>query len=189
MFQTYSSRFQYFDFHQPFCQPSWLTVADTVLQWLEDRHSALQAISFVDDIGLVVECDELKEGTRQLECIGRDTMQWESDNKVEFEISKTEVLLFSRRRKVLRAATDVVVRIGEQSFAIKQEATKWLGFWLDPKLTFNTHFEDKMAEQPSKSHQACTQYDFERIPLMHGPLSGPLARTDLGLCVTNLAYR
>jgi hypothetical protein len=82
----------------------------------------------VDDIGLVVECDELEEGTKHLEYIAKDTIQWGSDNEVEFEVSKTEVLLFSRRRKILRAATEVVVRIAEQSFAIKQEATKWLGF-------------------------------------------------------------
>lgn len=67
-------------------------------------------------------------------------MQCGSDNRVEFEVCKTEVLLFSRRRKVLQAARSVVVRIGEQSFAIKQEATKWLGFWLYSKPSFKTHF-------------------------------------------------
>jgi len=116
-----------------------------LFQWLEDRHSALQAISFVDDIGLVIECDGLEDGTRQLECIAKDTMQWGSDNRVEFEVSKTEVLLFSRRRKIIQAADKVVVRIGEQTFALKHEATKWLGFWLDSKLSFKTHFENRMA--------------------------------------------
>jgi retron-type reverse transcriptase len=37
-----------------------------LFQWLEDRHPTLQAISFVDDIGLVVECDELEEGTKRV---------------------------------------------------------------------------------------------------------------------------
>jgi hypothetical protein len=73
----------------------------------------LQAISFVDDIGLVVECSELGEGAGQLERIAGDAMRWGSDNKVKFEVSKTEVLVFSRRRKVLRAAKDAVIRIGE----------------------------------------------------------------------------
>ena len=82
----------------------------------------------MDDIGLVIECDGLEDGTRQLELIAKDTMQWGLDNKVEFEVSKTEVLLFSRRRKIFQAADKVVVRIGEQSFAIKHKATKWLGF-------------------------------------------------------------
>ena len=55
------------------------------------------------------------------------------------------MLVFSRRRKVLQAADQVVVRIGEQSFGIKHEATKWLGFWLDSKLSFKTHFENRIA--------------------------------------------
>jgi hypothetical protein len=46
-----------------------------MFQWLEDRHPMLQAISFVDDIGLVVEYSELGEGARQLKRIAGDVMQ------------------------------------------------------------------------------------------------------------------
>jgi retron-type reverse transcriptase len=42
-----------------------------LFQWLENRHSTLQAISFVDDIGLVIECDELEEGATRLAHIAR----------------------------------------------------------------------------------------------------------------------
>jgi hypothetical protein len=38
-----------------------------MFQWLEDRHPMLQAISFVDDIGVVTECDAVEGGTRRLE--------------------------------------------------------------------------------------------------------------------------
>jgi len=55
----------------------------------------------VDDVGLVIECHNLTNSTMQLEAIATDAIQWGSDNKVEFEVSKTEVLVFSRRRKVL----------------------------------------------------------------------------------------
>jgi hypothetical protein len=55
------------------------------------------------------------------------------------------VLLFSRRRKVLQAVREAVLSIREQSFSIKQETTRWLGFWLDSKLSFGTHFENRMA--------------------------------------------
>jgi hypothetical protein len=78
----------------------------------------------VDDIGLVVEGDELEEGTRQLARIARDVMRWGSANKVEFEVSKTEVLVFSRRRKVLQEAKDAVIQTGEQTFMINQGAIK-----------------------------------------------------------------
>jgi hypothetical protein len=60
-------------------------------------------------------------------------------------VSKTEVLIFSRSRKALQVAKQTVIRIGEQTFAINQDVTKWLRFWLDSKLTFKTHFENRIA--------------------------------------------
>jgi hypothetical protein len=117
----------------------------SMFSWLEARHPMLQATSFVDDIGLVIECSEVEEGARQLERIATDAIQWGSDNKVEFEVSKTEVLVFSRGRKVLQVAKEAAVRIGGQTFTIKREATKWPGFWLDPKLSFKTRFETRMT--------------------------------------------
>jgi hypothetical protein len=82
----------------------------------------LQVTSFVDDIGLVIQCDELEKGTRQLEHSAVDAMRWGSDNKVECEVSETKMLVFSRRPKVLLAARDTVVQIAEHTFVIKQRA-------------------------------------------------------------------
>jgi hypothetical protein len=152
-----------------------------MFQWLEDRHPMLQAISFVDDIGLVVECSELGEGAGQLERIAGDAMRWGSDNKVEFEVSKTEVLVFSRRRKVLRAAKDAVIRIGEQTFTIKLGATKWLSFWLDPKLSFQTHFESRMASAKGALQRVAS------LSKSNGGLSINLMRRVVVAAVTSVA--
>lgn len=62
-----------------------------LFQWLEDKHSILQTVSFVDDIGLLVECHDIGKGPRQLERIAKDTMKLGSDNKVDFEVSKRGV--------------------------------------------------------------------------------------------------
>jgi hypothetical protein len=108
-------------------------------------------------------------------------MQWGSDNKIELEVSKTEVLLFSRRRKVLQAADEVVVRIGEQSFKIKHEATKWLGFWLDPKLSFKTHFENRMASAKGARQRVAS------LSRSNGGLSINLMRRVVVAAVTSVA--
>jgi hypothetical protein len=130
---------------------------------------------------LVIECDELEEGATRLARIARDTMQWGLDNKVEFEVSETEVLLFGRRRKVVQAAKSAVVRIGEQSFAIKQEATKWLGFWLDSKLSFRTHFENRMASAKGALHRVAS------LSRSNGGLSIDLMRRAIVAAVTSVA--
>jgi hypothetical protein len=152
-----------------------------MFQWLEDRHPMLQTISFVDDIGLVVECDELGRGTMQLECIATDAMRWGSDNKVEFEVSKTEVLVFGRRRKVLQKARNAVVRVGEQTFKINQGATKWLGLWLDPKLSFKTHFEKRMASAKGALQRVAS------LSSSNGGLSVSLMRRVVVAAVTSVA--
>jgi hypothetical protein len=152
-----------------------------MFQWLEDRHPRLSAISFVDDVGLVTECHDLDDGTTQLEKIARDAIQWGSNNKVEFEVSKTEVLVFSRRRKILQAAKLATVRIGQQTFTIKQDATRWLGFWLDPKLSFKTHFENRMASAKGALQQVSS------LSRSNGGLSVNLMRRVVMAAVTSVA--
>jgi len=141
----------------------------------------LQAISFVDDVGLVIECHNLSDGTMQLEAIAMDAIQWGSDNKVEFEVSKTEVLIFSRRRKVLQDVRSVAVRIGEQTFTIKQKATRWLGFWLDSKLSFKTHFENRMASARGALQRV------SGLSMSNGGLSVNLMRRVVVAAVTSVA--
>ena len=152
-----------------------------MFQWLEDRHPRLQAISFVDDIGLVLECNDLEEGTWRLEHIARDAIQWGEDNRVESEVSKTEVLVFSKRRKILQAAKVAAVRIGQQTFTIKREATKWLCFWLDSKLSFKTHFETRMANAKGAPQRASS------LSRSNGGLSVSLMRRVVVAAVTTVA--
>lgn len=35
--------------------------------------------------------------------------------------------------------------MGEHESSINPGATRWLDFWLDPKLSFKTHFEKRLA--------------------------------------------
>lgn len=122
-----------------------ILLISAMFPYLTERHPDLESISFVDDMGFALRCAELDEGIEKLESVAQHALDWGRDNKVEFEISKTEVLVFSKRRKVLQASKEVAIRIGEQEFAIKQVATKWLGFWLDPKLSFKTHFIKRLT--------------------------------------------
>lgn len=92
------------------------SVVSGMFQCMEDRHSILQAISFVDDIGMVTECDVLEESTQRLERIALDAISWGPDNKVEFDVGKARTtlltLVFSRSRKVLQETKNASVRIG-----------------------------------------------------------------------------
>lgn len=52
---------------------------------------------------------------------------------MRFETSKTEAILFSRRRKHRRCKTGI--RVGDQTVHFAPEATRWLEIWLNSTLT------------------------------------------------------
>ena len=68
-----------------------------------------------------------------------------------------------------------------RSFAIKHAATKWLGFWLDSKLSFKTHFENKMASAKGVLQRVAS------LSRSYGGLSINLMRRVVVAAVTSVA--
>jgi hypothetical protein len=89
--------------------------------------------------------------------------------------------VLSRRRKVLRTAKDAVIRIGEQTFTIKQGATKWLSFWLNPKLSFPTHFKSRTASAKGALQRVAS------LSRSNGDISINLMRRVVVAAVTSVA--
>lgn len=72
----------------------------------------------------MLQCDTLDEGTKELESVVGHAIEWGAANKVEFEVRKTEILVFSKKRKVLQVVKHAIVRLGGYSCPINQGATK-----------------------------------------------------------------
>lgn len=100
----------------------------------------------------------IQEVAKTLEEIGAEAINWGQRNKVEFEPSKTEAVLFSRSRKAQRKARETTTTIwfGEEQISFQKEATKWLGFWLDYSLNFQEHFKKKLAKATQVLNQTRT---------------------------------
>ena len=71
-------------------------------------------------------------------------MGWVDHNAVRFETSKTEAILFSRRRRHRRCQRGV--RVGEQTVRFAQEATRLLGIWLDSALTLRENRRHRIGK-------------------------------------------
>lgn len=69
-------------------------------------------------------------GIRQLE-------EWGRENAVTFDPGKTDIMHFSHRLDNHRPT----VTHGGRVVAPDEKAMRWLGIWLDRKLTFKTHVE------------------------------------------------
>ena len=92
-----------------------------------------RGISFVDDVTWLAEGVDLDDVIRKLERCAEASLRWADSNAVRFETTKTEAILFSRKRKHHQCHRGVRVRGQTVHFA--GEATRWLGIWLDSSLS------------------------------------------------------
>jgi ribonuclease HI len=116
-------------------------------RFFQEKDKSITALSFVDDVAWVVRGDEVKQCVQQMEQCAKKAKEWAANNAVEFDIQKTEAVLFSRKRnhqggKVkLKIQVDEGVQIGFQT-----KAARWLGVFLDRKLSFQSHHDIIMAK-------------------------------------------
>ena len=111
--------------------------------YIADVHATVEGqvehsrgISFVDDVTWLVEGNNIDDVVTGLEQCAAATLRWADSNAVRFEMSKTEAMLLSRRKKHWQAKGEKVIHVGEgHSVRFNREATRWLGIWLDSALT------------------------------------------------------
>ena len=131
----------------PSHRPSSLSTSLTYTRQLRGRSSVAGGISFVDDVTWLVESQDVGEVVQRLERCAATSLAWAECNAVRFETSKTEAVLFSRRRAHHRCSA--AIRVGDQTVRFAPEATRWLGIWLDSELRLveNRHRRIARARQ------------------------------------------
>jgi len=112
----------------------------------KEEECGSEGISFVDDVAWVVEGDDVGECTQRLERCVAETTIWATKNACQFDIEKTEVMLFTQRRKNRDPKMNAQVRVGNHEVSYNKEATRWLGVWLDDMLTLNDHTKKTLAK-------------------------------------------
>ena len=119
-----------------------------------------RGISFVDDVTWLVEGRDVGEVVQGLERCATASLAWADGNAVRFEISKTEAILFFRRKTHHRCRTSI--RVEDQIVRFAPEATRWLGIWLDSELRLVENRRRRIA----KARQA--EAGLRRIILKYG---------------------
>jgi len=112
----------------------------------EEEECGSGGISFVDDVAWVVEGEDVGECTQRLEKCAAKAQIWAKDNACQFDVEKTEAMLFTRRRSYKEPKMKARVRVGNHEVPYNKEATKWLGVWLDDMLTLNDHTKRTLAK-------------------------------------------
>jgi hypothetical protein len=108
---------------------------------VEDSVTDVVGLSFVDDVTWVVEGNDVADVTSKLNCYAALCLTWARDNAVRFEEDKMEAVLFSRRRDHRSSAAPASITVGLHTVSFAKNCVRWLGYWLDLRLTFNHHHQ------------------------------------------------
>jgi len=102
----------------------------------------IQGLSFVDDVAWWAEGKSEKEVAEALGRAAEAALGWAADNGVTFDHAKKEAMFLSKRR---RKPTEPV-RVGRHGVPFNQHATRWLGVWIDSKMTLKEHHSARMKK-------------------------------------------
>jgi len=112
----------------------------------KEKECGSEGISFVDDVAWVVEGEDVGECTQRLEGCAKEAQIWAKENACQFDIEKTEAILFTRKRSNKEPKMKARVRVGNHEVRYNKEATRWLGVWLDDMLTLNDRTKKTLAK-------------------------------------------
>jgi len=112
-----------------------------LIKWVEEYVSA-EGLSFVDDLGWVATGSNVNQVVTKLEECAAKSIEWASQRGLQYDTAKTEAALFTRRRgykKHLEPTLTAKIRVGDGFIRFNKQATRWLGVWMDTRLTFKEH--------------------------------------------------
>ncbi|KJZ68476.1 hypothetical protein HIM_01090 [Hirsutella minnesotensis 3608] len=96
---------------------------------------------YADDTAILCVGQSLEQTSQKASEYLQELVNWGAANGISFDPEKTEVMHFSPRRR----ETKPPVRHGDVEKR-PETAMRWLGLWLDRKLTFKTHVEKWTAK-------------------------------------------
>ena len=122
------------------------------LSWLfgrveeKEEECGSDGISFVNDVGWVVEGGDFGECTQRLEGCVNEAQKWAKENACQVGVEKPEAILFTPRKSNKEPKMRARIRVGSNEVQYNKEATRWLGVWLDSMLTLNDHTKKIFAK-------------------------------------------
>lgn len=131
----------------PVSQILFLIYISGVFFVVEEHLPNVTCVSFVDDLGFITADRSISKIAKTLEKAGNIVLEWRANNTVIYGISKTEAVLFSKaRQQKLTRLLKTRLRVGGETVLFKKDATQWLGVWLDSRLNFAFHFNERMKK-------------------------------------------
>src|SRR5204862_2889522 len=147
-----------------------------------ERKSSIneRILSYLNDIGLVVSSKSIEENCQLLQKLTQDLLVKQQNNCMQFDMEKTELIHFHSKRSFDLKNETYSVKIRD-SIIQPKDLVKWLGIWLDSKLTFKQHVEKKTTQALKILNQ------IERLSNIERGLSFQAMRQLYIACISSVA--
>jgi hypothetical protein len=99
------------------------------------------SLSYMDDFAITVTSNSAKSNCKKLEGIALELMSRAKEAAISFNISKIELIHFYNKRTTIEEG----LKLGDVEISPKP-LVRWLGVFLDSKLTFKQHIEIKISK-------------------------------------------
>ena len=96
--------------------------------------------SYIDDICIGASASSTKVLQQTLERTAKAILQEAKESAIEFDVEKTELLYASRKKDIAAKP----IKVG-RSLIQPSNCVRWLGFFLDNKLSYKKHVQTKVA--------------------------------------------
>ena len=104
---------------------------------IEEAYS----LSYIDDFVIIVTLNSAKSNYKKLEGIALQLISKAKEVAISFNISKIELIYFYSKRTTIEEG----LKLGDIEIPPKP-LVRWLGVFLDSKLTFKQHVEIKISK-------------------------------------------
>ncbi|SLM36675.1 Ribonuclease H-like domain [Lasallia pustulata] len=115
---------------------------------IKAKFPEVQKPSYIDNVALYTTGRNAEENAKVLQEVTKTVFTWAEENAVQIDDSKTELIHFARGQK--EATAEVI--LPNKTVIKPVNEVKWLGIWLDRKLTFKTHVQKKASAATSVLH-------------------------------------
>jgi ribonuclease HI len=140
-----------------------------------------RTFGYADDIGRLVCGPSLEQNVEDLKLDLEQILAWGRENAVDFEVTKTELIHFTRPRTQASKEPQPSLRLGAFNIS-PSEKLRWLGVILDSQLSFKPH----VSLWAAKGIQVAN-----RLHRLAGVSSGPpplALRKALHACAISMAF-
>ena len=94
----------------------------------------------MDDFAITVVSNSARNNCRKLKQIAEHLVSLGKENAIEFDIGKTELIHFHNKHTEVQNSLEFLGTTIQP-----KKVVRWLGIFLDSKLTFKTHVEKKLG--------------------------------------------